>query len=74
MKNLKMSFDFSDEPEIVELLRLEAATSKSTQKGIIVKALKAYFSNRSETSSLYKVAEKTFAEWDSKEDSVYDDL
>ena len=74
MKTLKLSYDFSDHPEIVELLRLEAATTKKTQKGIIIDALKAYFSNKVETLSLYKVAEKAFSDWDNKEDSIYDKL
>ena len=74
MKTLKVSFDFTDVPDLVELLRLEAATTYRSQKGIVVEALQTYFSNRVETTSVYKLAEKTFAEWACEEDSVYDKL
>ena len=49
MKTLKLSFDLSDEPELVELIRMEC-------------------------HMLLKVAEKTFAEWNSDADQAYDNL
>lgn len=74
MKTLKLSFDLSDEPELVELLRMESAHRKLSQKGILVSALKAYFADKLEAHMLLKVAEKTFSEWDSEADKVYDNL
>ena len=74
MKTLKLSFDFSDYPELVELLRMEAVHKKSSQKGILVNALKAYFADKLESHMLLGVAEKTFSEWRSEADKVYDDL
>lgn len=74
MKTLKLTFDFSDNPQIVELLRVEAAQGNSSQKNIVLKALTAYFATKSDTQSLYKLANKAFADWDNPEDSIYDDL
>ena len=74
MKSLKLSFDFSDHPELVELLRMEAAHKKSSQKGILVSALSAYFADKMESQLLLGVAEKIFSEWDSEADKAYDDL
>ena len=74
MKTIKLSFDLSDEPELVELIRMESAHRKLSQKGILVTALKAYFADRMESHMLLKVAEKTFAEWNSDADQAYDDL
>lgn len=74
MKTSKLSFDFSDHPELVELLRFEAVARKQSQKAILVEALKAYFSEKLETALVYRVAEKAFSEWNNDEDSVYDKL
>lgn len=74
MKTNKLSFDFSDTPDLVELLRLEAVKTKSSQKGIVVKALESYFSNKLEASLLSNTANQMFKEWDNDEDSVYDKL
>lgn len=72
MKTNKLSFDFSDTPELVELLRMEAVQTKSTQKGIVVQALESYFANKLESSLLIKTADQMFKEWDNEEDSIYD--
>jgi hypothetical protein len=53
---------------------MESAHRKLSQKGILVTALKAYFADRMESHMLLKVAEKTFAEWNSDADQAYDDL
>jgi len=74
MKSLKLSFDFSNVPEIIELLRLESAATKKSQKGIIIDALRAYFANKIEMTAIYALAEKTFADWDNKEDAIYDNI
>ena len=74
MKSSKISFDFGDVPEIVEGLRMLSAKERTTQKAIVIKALKAYFADKVESELLLGAATKTFAEWDNKEDSVYDTL
>ena len=74
MKTLKLSFDLSDEPELVELLRMEATHRKLSQKGILVSALKAYFADKIEAELLLRAAEKTFSEWNSEADKAYDNL
>ena len=72
MKTNKLSFDFSDTPELVEMLRMEAVRTKSSQKGVLVEALESYFANKLETSLLTKAADQVFKEWDNEEDSIYD--
>jgi len=74
MKTLKMSFDFSDCPELAEMLRVYAAKKGRTQKGILVDALKAYFADQMESNMLLRATEAEFAEWDNEEDQVYDSL
>lgn len=74
MKSNKLSFDFSDEPQLVELLRVEAAKTNKTQKAILIESLKAYFSDKLENTLLYRAADKTFEEWNNESDSVYDTL
>lgn len=74
MKTLKLSFDLTDQPQLVEALRLEAARSSTSQKAILVSALEAYFSNRLENSFLASAAHRSFTEWDNSEDSIYDTL
>lgn len=74
MKSSKVSFDFSDAPEIVEGLRMLSAKERTTQKGIVIKALRAYFADKVESDLLLRSAAKSFAEWDNKEDSIYDTL
>lgn len=74
MKSNKLSFDFSDEPQLVELLRMEAAKTNRTQKAILIESLKAYFADKLENTLLYRAAEKSFSEWDNDSDSIYDTL
>lgn len=74
MKSLKMSFDFSDKPELIALLRTYAADRGKTQKEILVTALEAYFSSQLENRMLLKAAEKTFSEWESEDDETYNNL
>jgi len=74
MKTLKLSFDFSDQPELVELLRIQSAKSRKSQKGILIEALKAYFSEHLDASQLYSIAEKTFADWANETDKIYDTI
>jgi hypothetical protein len=74
MKSVKLSFDFSDRPQLVENLRLQAAREGTTQKAIVIDALEAYFAHRLESMLLLKAAENTFQEWDNEDDQVYDSL
>lgn len=74
MKTLKMSFDFSDQPALVEILRLYAARKQRTQKSILVDALNAYFADKLESRLLLNAADLVFKEWDNEDDAVYDSL
>lgn len=74
MKSNKLSFDLSDHPDLVELLRLESSRKRIPQKGILVEALQAYFGNRLENLLVSRVAEEAFKDWDNKEDEIYNDL
>ena len=64
MKSTKLSFDFKDASELVELLRVEAAKRGVTQKALVVEALRAYFADKFankllRTLSLNGIAKKT---------------
>lgn len=74
MKAKKVSFDFSDIPDLIERLRMVAAQEGTTQKAIVISALEAFFADKFESDILLRAANQTFAEWDNKEDSVYDTL
>ena len=74
MKTLKMSFDFTNEPELAEMLRLYATRKGRTQKAVLVDALKAYFADQLESGLLLRAAELTFAEWENEDDRIYDTL
>lgn len=74
MKTLKMSFDFTDQPEIAEMLRLYATRKGRTQKAILVDALKAYFADQLESMLLLRAADVAFADWENEDDRVYDTL
>lgn len=74
MKTLKLSFDFSDAPKLVELLRTRAAATGMTQKAILIEALKHYLSNSQEEEFILSAADRSFAEWSNPEDAVYDTL
>lgn len=74
MKAIKLSFDFTDKPKLAEMLRVHAAQENTSQKAILVDALEAYFADKLERSLLLRAAEKTFAEWNNEDDSIYDTL
>ena len=74
MKSVKLSFDLSDKPQLVEMLRVQAARQRTTQKAIVIDALEAYFAHKLESAFLLKAAEKVFHEWDNEDDQVYDTL
>ncbi|MGH7965549.1 MAG: heme-binding protein [Candidatus Binatia bacterium] len=56
MKSVKLSFDFSDKPQLVEMLRVQAARERTTQKAIVIDALEAYFAPKVESTFLLKAA------------------
>lgn len=70
MKSSKLSFNFSNLPELLVMLKIEAKRQNTTEKAIIVKALKAYFADKFENNLLLAAAEKTFKEWEREEDSA----
>jgi hypothetical protein len=73
-KRLKLTFDFGDQPDLVETLRRVALHGRTSQKSIVVEALSAYFANRQKHSALLDAANQTFADWDNEDDKVYDSL
>ena len=74
MKSLKLSFDFRDQPQLVEMLRVQAAQEGTTQKAIVIDALGSYFARKRESTSVLKAAEQVFREWDNEDDKIYDSL
>ena len=74
MKALQLSFDLSDEPQLVEWLRIRAAQSGKSQKSILVEALKRYLSDPQEEQFMLSAADKSFTEWSNPEDDIYDTL
>ena len=74
MKAAKLSLDLSDQPKLLELLRMFAAQTGRSQKAVVVEALEGYFADRQETRMLLLAADRTFAEWDNPDDAVYDTL
>lgn len=74
MAKPKITLDLTDNPKVIEMLRFVALQENTTQKAIVVKALEAYFSNKRESALLLRAAERSFEEWNSPEDSVYDAL
>lgn len=74
MQSGKVSFDFSDRPKLVELLRIYAAQTGRSQKDVVAEALEAYFAHHSESAFIAKLAESSFAEWDNPDDEIYNSL
>ena len=74
MKSSKLSFDLSEAPELVRLLRLEAAQTGRSQKEILVQLLESHFAHRLENRLIEDAAAKAFAEWDNDDDRVYETL
>ena len=74
MKALKLTFDLSDKPELVELLKTYSVKARQSQKEVVVRALEAFFSDKLESRLLLKAAEQSFAEWNNPEDEIYNDL
>ena len=73
-KSFKVTFDFSDASELVELLKAYSLRHRQTQKEVVIRALEAFFADKQENRLLLRAAEKSFAEWDNPEDEVYNDL
>lgn len=74
MKSKKVSFDFSDTPKILELLRLRSTQKGISQKALVTEALIRYFAQDQENEFLKTAADKAFAEWNNPDDEVYDTL
>jgi|GEM_PF-1322763 len=73
-KSYKLNIDFSDEPKLIELLRLQAAKHGLTQKSVLIEALSRYFSDKQEEEFVIYAANRSFVEWNNPEDDVYDTL
>jgi hypothetical protein len=74
MKTKRITLDFSDSPELLEMVKAYSVAKGKTQKDIFSEALQLYFSLNQENIFIHKIAEKMFAEWDNKVDSVYDNM
>lgn len=74
MKSAKLSFDFSDNPKLIEALRLYAASEGISLKSAVLMALESYLAHKTENIAVIKLAEQAFSEWENKHDSVYDEL
>lgn len=68
----RVTFDFGDQPRLLDILKIMAARGRTTQKAIVIAALAAYFSQKQENLALLMAADKAFGEWDNEEDRVYD--
>ncbi len=53
---LKLTFDLSDRPDLVEALRMLVARERTSQRAIVVDALQAFFSQRQENRALLNAA------------------
>jgi hypothetical protein len=71
--NTRITVDLQD-PQMAKMLRLKAAQEGKAIREVIVDALQSYFSHTKENQAVLKLAEKTFEEWNSPEDAVYDRL
>jgi hypothetical protein len=69
---LNVTFDLSDRRDIADSLRLLAAREHTTQKALFVEAMEAFLAQRQENAVLLDAAKRTFIEWESEEDKVYD--
>jgi hypothetical protein len=74
MKALKLTFDLTDQAELVALLKNYCVKSRQTQKEVVVRALEAFFADKLENRMLLMAAERSFAEWNNPEDEIYNDL
>jgi acetolactate synthase regulatory subunit len=69
-----VTFNFRDQPELLDKLRLLARKRKTSLKAILAEALTAYLSQRRGEMTLLVAAEESFAEWENQDDRVYDTL
>jgi hypothetical protein len=71
MKSKKLSLDLSDAPQFLDLLRLRAAQVGKTQKAIVLEALERYFASAQEDEFIASAANRSFVDWDNKDDEIY---
>ncbi len=73
MKSARISTDLGD-PQLIKLLKQEAAETSQTMTEVMVHALESYFAHRLETRALMIASEAVFDEWNNPLDSEYDNL
>ena len=71
MKQTRITVDLQD-PELLKMLKLEAAVERRPMREIVRKAIQGFFSNKKEHLALMKAAESAFQEWDNPRDADYD--
>lgn len=71
MKQTRITIDLQD-PELLKMLKLEAAVERRPMREIVRKAIQGFFTNKKEHQALMKAAEASFLEWDNPRDADYD--
>jgi hypothetical protein len=71
MKQTRITIDLRD-PELLKMLKLEAAVERRPMREIVRKAIQGFFSNKRAFQALVKEAEAAFQEWDNPRDADYD--
>lgn len=69
----RLTIDLGD-PQLLRLLRHEAADTGQSLRDIVIEALTGYFSGKRENIAIAKLAESAFAEWDNPKDAEYDSI
>lgn len=69
----RLSTDLGN-PQLMRLLKAEAAEKGSSVKEVLITALEGYFAHRIENKDLQRATESAFDEWEDPRDSEYDKL
>lgn len=71
--NTQITVDLEN-PSLVKILNLEAQSTGTSKKKIIISALESYFEEKLENKAINKLSESVFNEWNNSLDSDYDNL
>lgn len=71
--NSRLTIDFKN-PQYLKKLKFVAAYQQCSIREVVTKALDSYFSDYLENQAFYRLAEKSFEEWDNPLDAQYDKL
>lgn len=73
-KTLKLSLDFTDQQELMKHLEAYSLRTGETQREVVIRALKLYFSSQFEDGMLLRAADQSFAAWSNSDDEAFDKL